>query len=84
MEYDAKNPKWDFVDEPATPTVVGGEPALVYAFTFSAKNKANPPVYTGRRWEVHHDGVEFALTGDANAAHRAEIDAIIASVTFLR
>lgn len=84
LDGDTGNTKFTYVDGPVTDTMVGGEPALTYPFTYTAKNKANAQTYNGRRWDVNHGGKEFVLTGDANTTHQAQIDAIVASFTFIR
>ncbi len=77
----AKSTDFAYVDGPVSDSKVGGEPAKTFPFTYTAK-KPGATTLNGQIWEVNHGGKEFLLTANAGAAHKAEIDAIIASLTF--
>lgn len=63
---------------------VGGEPAKTYTSTYARKGNASAKKFDGQDWDVNHGGKQFALTAAAIGSHRAEIDAIIASITFTK
>lgn len=79
-----KDTTFTYVDGPVSDAKVGGEPAKSFPYSYTTKNKPGSATLSGQVWDVNHNGKEFLLTGDANAAHKAEIDAIVASVTFLK
>jgi len=80
----AKSTQFTYVDGPVSDTTVSGEPAKTFPFTYTAKNKPGATTFNGQIWEVNHGGKEYLLTANAGAAHKAEIDAIISSITFLK
>lgn len=77
-----KSTQFTYVDGTASDTNVGGEAAKTFPFTYTAKNKAGATAFNGQVWAVNHGGKEFLLTANAGSAHKAEIDTIIASITF--
>jgi serine/threonine protein kinase len=76
--------KFVYKDGAVTDARIGKEPAKT--FTFSDTPKANPSAVptAGRIWEVNHSGTEFQFAALNDTAHRADIDAILASVVFLK
>ncbi len=78
----AKSTQFTYVDGAVSDTKVGGEVAKAFPFTYTAKNKTGAATYNGQLWEVNHGGKEFLLTANVESAHKAEIDAIVASITF--
>lgn len=79
-----KDTMFTYADGPVSDTRVGGEPAKTFPFTYTARNTPGATTLSGQIWDVNHSGKEFLLTGNSNAAHRAEIDAIVASIAFLK
>lgn len=79
-----KDTTFTYTDGPVSDAVVGGEPAKTFLFTYAPKNKPGAATLSGKIWDVNRSGKEFLLTGNSNAAHNAEIDAIVASLAFLK
>ncbi len=77
-----KSTQFIYVDGNVSDTKVGGEAAKMFPFTYTAKNKTGATTYNGQLWEVNHSAKEYLLTANVESPHRAEIDAIIASITF--
>jgi hypothetical protein len=80
----AKDTTFTYVDGPVVDTKVGGEPAKTFPYTFTAKDKPSAAPLTGVIWDVNHNGKEYLITGDANAAHKPDLDAIVSAITFLK
>jgi eukaryotic-like serine/threonine-protein kinase len=80
----AKDTTFTYTDGPVVDTKVGGEPAKTFPYTFTAKDKVGAAPLSGVIWDVNHNGKEYLITGDANAAHKADLDAIVSSITFLK
>ena len=79
-----KDTTFTYVDGPVADTKVGGEPAKTFPYTYTTKNKVGAAPLNGSVWDVNHNGKEYLVTGDANAAHKPDIDAIVSSITFLK
>ena len=80
----AKDTTFTYTDGPVVDTKVGGEPAKTFSYTFTAKDKVGAAPLTGIIWDVNHNGKEYLITGDANAAHKPDLDAIVSAITFLK
>ncbi|MGI8854753.1 MAG: protein kinase domain-containing protein [Thermomicrobiales bacterium] len=80
----AKDTTLTYTDGPVGDTNVGGEPAKTFPYTYVTKNKPGAATLTGSVWDVNHNGKEYLITGDTNTAHKAEVDAIVSSITFLK
>jgi serine/threonine protein kinase len=79
-----KDTKFTYTDGPVSDTKVGGEPARTFAYTYVAKDKPNAAPFSQQVWEVNHSGKEYVITSNSAQGHKAEIDAILASTTFLK
>ena len=84
LDVHTKSTKFTYQDGAVSDTKIGGEAAKTFTFTYTEKNKANAQPFSGQIWDVNHGGKEYLITGNANATHRAEINAIIASIVFLK
>lgn len=69
---------------PVADTKIGGEPAKTYPFTYVSKTSTTGTQYSARDYEVNHGGKEFAMSATPIGSHAAEMDAIVASITFLK
>ncbi len=76
-----KSTQYTYVDGNVSDTKVGGEAAKTFPFTYTSK-KIGATTYNGQVWEINHGGKEFLLTANVGSAHKAEVDAIVASLTF--
>jgi hypothetical protein len=81
-DNDAKSTRLTFTDGPVTDTRIGGEPAKTYIQMYARKENPNSAKTEGQVWEVNHGGREFYFSASITSTHRAEFDAMIASVTF--
>jgi hypothetical protein len=73
-----------YADNYVLDTGVGGEPGKLLNFAYTAQNDLSTPPRTGKLWVVTHGGKEYDFQGRNQSAHAAEVDAITASVVFLR
>ena len=79
----SKDTKFTYTDSPVSDTKVGGEPAKTFTYTYVAKDKPGT-TFSQQVWEVNHNGKEYVFTSNTSQSHKTEIDAIVASTTFLK
>jgi eukaryotic-like serine/threonine-protein kinase len=70
--------------DPAVDTKVGGAPAKSLAYRYTPKDKPTAAPGIATIWLVDHNGKRYEFRCSNIAAHRAEIEAVMASVTFLK
>ncbi len=75
----ASDPKIAFRADETQDATIGGEPAKRLTGTYTQNGESLAVTV----WFVDHDGKRFGFTADRIGTHRAEVDAIIASVTFV-
>lgn len=80
----AQSTIYDYADTFVLDIVVGGEPGKLLNFAYMQKDDRTGPPKTGKLWIVTHGGKEFDFQARNQSAHAGEVDAIVASVTFLR
>ncbi len=73
-----------YKDGPVTDLRIGKEPAKTFAYTSVPKATPAATPQVGTLWEVNHGGTEFQFAATNLTTHRADIDAILASVLFLK
>jgi len=79
---DAKNSKFTITDGPVRDAKIAGEPAKTYTFTYVRKDNPSATTFTGQVWEVNHNGREFYLNASPIGTRKAEVDSIVAAITF--
>ncbi|MGI8856694.1 MAG: hypothetical protein ACR2JW_13175 [Thermomicrobiales bacterium] len=77
-----KSAQFTFTNGPVTDVKVGGEPGKVVSYTAKRKDQTTGTGTDGVLWIVNHGNSEYDFEALAIGPHRAEIDAILATVTF--
>ncbi len=77
-----KSTQFTFTNGPVTDAKVGGEPGKVVSYTAKRKDQTTGTGTDGVLWIVNHGNNEYDFEALAIGPHRAEIDAILATVTF--
>ena len=72
------------VYDPVLDTKVGGQPAKSIAYRYAQKDRPDLQPGIATIWLVDHGGKRYELRCSNMATHRAEIEAFINSVTFVR
>jgi hypothetical protein len=73
-----------YADNYVLDTAVGGEPGKLLNFAYVPRDDLAGAPRTGKLWIVTHGGKEFDFQARNQSAHAGEVDAIVASVVFLR
>ena len=73
--------KFSYSDQKMTDTQIAGEPAKQLAFTYTDKTDASKSAQ-GIWWVVNHGGKQFSILASPIGSRKAEIDAIVGSLTF--
>ncbi|MHB8646363.1 MAG: hypothetical protein ACYDAR_11305 [Thermomicrobiales bacterium] len=79
---DAKNTTFTITDGPTTDTKIAGQPAKTYTFSYVRKDNPSATPFTGQVWEMNYNGREYYFNASPVGTHKAEVDALIASITF--
>ncbi len=75
---------YSYADNSVLDIAVGGESGNLLNFAYVSQDNASAPPRTGKLWIVTHGGKEFDFQARNQSAHAGEVDAIVASVVFLR
>lgn len=75
---------YSYADNFVLDTTVGGEAGKLLNFAYVPLGDTTAPPRTGKIWIVTHGGSEFDFQARNQSAHAGEVDAIVASVVFLR
>lgn len=80
----ARSTMYSYADNFALDTSVGGESGKFLNFAYVSPGDSTVAPRTGKLWIVTHGGKEFDFQARDQSAHAGEVDAIVASVVFLR
>ena len=72
------------VYDPVLDTKVGGQPAKSIAYRYSMKNRPDLQPGIATIWLVDHNGKRYEIRASNMASHRAEIEAFVGSLTFVK
>jgi hypothetical protein len=75
----ASDPKIAFKSDPTQDVTVGGEPAKLLTGSYTQNGESVAVAV----WFVDHGGKRFGLSADRVGTHRSDIDAIVASTSFV-
>ncbi len=78
----AKSTQFSFTSSPVTDTKVAGESGKMVSYTAKRKDQPTATGTDGILWIVNHGNTEYDFETLVVGKHRAEIDAILATVTF--
>jgi hypothetical protein len=77
-----KNTKFTFKFGAVTDTVVAGEAAKTYTYTYTPKDKPNATPSNGQVWNLLHNGARYQFYVDPIGTHRSEVSSIVSSFAF--
>lgn len=80
----AQSTIYAYADNYVLDTAVGGESGKLLNFAYVPQDNLTVAPRTGKLWIVTHGGKEFDFEARNQSAHAGEVDAIVASVVFLR
>jgi hypothetical protein len=78
----AKSTQLTFTSGPTADAKVGGEPGKMMTYTAKRTDQTAAATTDGVLWIVNHGSSEYDFEALAVGKHRAEIDAIVASIVF--
>ncbi len=81
IKNQANGQKYTYTDQKTQDAQIGGQPAKVLTYTYTDKTDPTK-VSTGAWWVVNNGGKQFAILAGPLGSSRADVDAIVASITF--
>ncbi|MGI8856427.1 MAG: serine/threonine protein kinase [Thermomicrobiales bacterium] len=81
IKNQASGQKFTYTDQKTQDAQIGGQPAKMLTYTYTDKTDPTK-TFTGAWWVVNNGGKEFAILASPLGSSRADVDAIVGSITF--